>query len=366
MNAAKRILNVRFITCIERRGKNMELQEIYKKIKEKERNKSCFLATVLDREHRGEKLLLMDKEIQGKTGASDFLSRHREELWKSETTRMLCLEESRVFLERIGSLPTLAVCGGGYVACAVIRMGKSLGFRIVALDDRPKFADAVRRAGADEVLCEAFEEGLKKISGSENTYFVIATRGHRYDVECLEAIVRKPHAYIGVLGSRRRAVLLKKMLLEQGFSEDAETLHVPIGLSIGAETPEEIAVSILAELIQAKNKAGSTGAYEEELLELLSGEKEAQKKKVLAVIVSRKGSAPREIGTHMLILEDGRTVGTIGGGCMEGAVIQQALRLLHSETERGRVIAVDMTGREPEESGMACGGSIEVFLELQV
>lgn len=343
----------------------MELQELYKKIKEKEDRQSALLATVLDGAHRGEKLLLIDGEIQGKTGVSDFLSRHREELCKGKSTGMLSLEGSQVFLEKIGSAPTLAVCGGGYVASAVVRMGRNLGFRIVALDDRPRFADAVRRAGADEVWCEPFEKGLEKISGSENTYFVIATRGHRYDMECLRAAVRKKHAYIGVLGSRRRAALLRNMLLEEGFLEDARALHVPIGLSIGAKTPEEIAVSILAELIQEKSKTGSTGAYEKELLELLSGEREAQKRKILVRIVSRKGSAPREVGARMLILEDGQTVGTIGGGCMEGAVIQKALLLFHSDTEKYRSLAVDMTGREPEESAMACGGSIEVFLELQ-
>lgn len=83
-------------------------------------------------------------------------------------------------------------------------MGLMLGFHITVLEDRPKFADHARCAGAHEIICDSFEEGLKRIKGDEDTFFIIVIRGHRYDQVCLENIVRKSHAYIGMIGSRLR------------------------------------------------------------------------------------------------------------------------------------------------------------------
>lgn len=96
----------------------------------------------------------------------------------------------------------------------VIKIGIMMGWEVTVLEDRPKFADNARRAGASHVICEPFEEGLGKVPGSSDTYFVIVTRGHRYDQVCLEKIAEKEHAYIGMIGSRRRTTLVKKLLEE--------------------------------------------------------------------------------------------------------------------------------------------------------
>ena len=106
-----------------------------------------------------------------------------------------------------------------------------------------------------------------------------------------------------------------------GFDRKAlDEMHTPVGLSIHAETPEEIAVSIVAELIQIKNQTKKTAGYDSLLMEYLTGVKEPGQPKVLATIIARRGSAPRSIGTKMLVLGDGRIIGTIGGGCMESEV----------------------------------------------
>ena len=110
----------------------------------------------------------------------------------------------------------LVICGAGHVSIPVIQIGRMIGCTVTVLEDRPKFAYNARRAGADTVLCEPFEEGLKKIPGDPDIYFIIVTRGHRYDQVCLEKIMKKEHAYIGMMGSRARTVKVKQALLEQG------------------------------------------------------------------------------------------------------------------------------------------------------
>ena len=126
---------------------------------------------------------------------------------------------------------------------------------MTVLEDRPYFADRAREAGADLVLCDAFEKSLQGIAGTPDTYFLVVTRGHRFDRACLEQILKKPYAYVGMMASRGRSALLKKQMAGDGFDRKAlDEMHTPVGLSIHAETPEEIAVSIVAELIQIKNQ----------------------------------------------------------------------------------------------------------------
>ena len=124
----------------------------------------------------------------------------------------------------------------------VIKIGIMMGWEVTVLEDRPKFADNARRAGASHVICEPFEEGLDKVPGSSDTYFVIVTRGHRYDQACLEKIAEKEHAYIGMIGSRRRTTLVKKLLEEQGTDKAVlDAVYTPISAMIA--TPISSGVS---------------------------------------------------------------------------------------------------------------------------
>jgi xanthine dehydrogenase accessory factor len=176
--------------------------------------------------------------------------------------------------------------------------------------------------------------------------------------------INKPNAYIGMMGSKRRVRMVKEQLKDTGItSELLDKVHTPIGLSIGAETPEEIAVSIMAEIIQEKNKDRRISIYDKELLDYLTGKKDTKRQGILCTIVDKKGSAPREVGTKMLILEDGTTVGTIGGGCAESEIIQKGKLMLREVEHRPRLEMVDMTAAEAEAVGMVCGGTIQVYME---
>ena len=188
------------------------------------------------------------------------------------------------------------------------------------------------------------------------------TRGHRYDTICLESILKKTCAYVGMMGSRRRVAIVKDQLAAKGISRELlDGVHTPIGLKIGAETPEEIAVSIMAEIIQVKHSGAKCGGYPEALLSAILADDGRQK--VLATIISRKGSAPRGTGTKMLIFEDGATVDTIGGGCVESEIVQKALLMIRTGEKEFQICEADLTMEAAEDEGMVCGGVVEVMLE---
>ena len=316
----------------------------YRQLKEamKSEQGDIYTETVSRGVHAGEKRILQGNSLQD--------AGEREE------------DGGDVFRERIGRQPKLIICGAGHVSVPIIKMGKMLGFAVTVLEDRPRFADNARAAGADTVICEAFEKALEGIHGDSDSWFVIVTRGHRYDTICLENILHKTYAYVGMMGSRRRVAIVKDQLEESGISrETLDAVHTPIGLKIGAETPEEIAVSVMAEIIQVKNSREKGGGYSGEMLGVLVSEE--GRKKVVATIVSRKGSAPRSVGTKMLIFEDGTTVDTIGGGCVESEIMQKALLMMRAGEPRFQVCRVDMTSDAAEDEGMVCGGVVEVMME---
>ena len=158
---------------------------------------------------------------------------------------------------------------------------------------------------------------------------------------------------------------IRKQMEEEGIDRKLlDGIHTPVGMPINAETPEEIAISIVSELIHEKNSLRKTSGYKKDLMKYLTGRKKAENGMALATIIERRGSAPREIGTKMLVLADGTLIGTIGGGCMESEVQHQCLRLIHDGDRKGRIFKVDMTVSEAEEEGLVCGGTIQVFLEV--
>ena len=137
--------------------------------------------------------------------------------------------------------------GGGHVSQALVPVLSSVGFRVVVYDDRPEFADPALFPAAEETLCLALE---RQVHVTADDYVVIMTRGHQADYEVLCQVLRSGARYLGCIGSRRKLALCRERLLAAGFTEaEYARLHAPIGLPIGAETPEEIAVSVAAELI---------------------------------------------------------------------------------------------------------------------
>ncbi|HHY60994.1 MAG TPA: XdhC family protein [Clostridia bacterium] len=174
--------------------------------------------------------------------------------WLGEVPLLVPREDGRVFIQPVTPPHVLLVLGGGYIAQALVAMARQLDFEITVVDDRPDFAN--NRLFPDaQVICERFEKALKEYPITSSTYIVVVTRGHRYDAECLRQVVSSPAAYIGLIGSRRRTKLLFDQLAEEGYArEDLARVKTPIGLDIGGETPAEIAVSILAEIIWYRRK----------------------------------------------------------------------------------------------------------------
>jgi xanthine dehydrogenase accessory factor len=156
----------------------------------------------------------------------------------------------RVFLEPLAVTPRLVIFGGGHVSAALCPLAKNIGFQVTVVDDRAEFADSLRFPEADELIVMPFEQADSALCFTPADFVVIMTRGHLHDHQVLRQVLIKPLGYIGMIGSRKKRETIFKALREEQFSEDLiKTVHTPIGLEIQAETPEEIAVSIAAELI---------------------------------------------------------------------------------------------------------------------
>ena len=149
----------------------------------------------------------------------------------------------------------LYIFGAGHLAQPVARMAAMIGFRVTVLDDREAFANAERFPEARQiVVLDRFDQAFDDIAVDANGYVVIATRGHLYDQTVLAQTLKTPAKYVGMIGSRSKRDAIFKALGEQGFGpDDIGRVHSPIGLAIGAETPEEIAVSIVAELVGCRS-----------------------------------------------------------------------------------------------------------------
>ena len=340
------------------------MKEILEALSATSPNAERKLYTILTGNDAGGKILTENGELCRQTGKTDLFSVYQKELETAPENGCFKASGIRIYAEKVGRQPRLVVCGGEHVAVAVIRIAVMMQVHVTVLEDRPLFADHARAAGADRVICDAYDQGLTQISADTDTYFVIVTRGHRYDQICVEQICHMPHAYIGMMGSRRRVAVVKKQALAHGADPKViASLHAPSGLNIQAETPEEIAVSVMAEIICEKGKHNMGGGFSDEIMKALKEPLNEGTEKVLATIVSRKGSAPRAVGTRMLIQQDGRLTGTIGGGCLEAKVITAARELMAQPENGTRLIKIDRTAEEPEEEGIVCGGILEVFLE---
>jgi xanthine dehydrogenase accessory factor len=163
--------------------------------------------------------------------------------------------QMEIFIEPLLSAPTLMIVGAGHVGAAVAQLGKLLGFYVVVIDDRPDLIAPERFLYADERIVGDLVAKVRELTLTPQTYVVLVTRAHALDAALLSALLEKPTAYIGMLGSERRAHAAREALRKAGVSESLlARLHAPIGLAIDAETPQEIAVSILAEIIQIKRK----------------------------------------------------------------------------------------------------------------
>ena len=329
-------------------GDEVELipANIYASIKDRPADSRCELLAVIEGAHAGEKALYIDGRIRVACGS----------VWADEINDND--NSLAMFKQQIGSRPRLIICGGGHVSAALVRMASLLAFDIWVIEDRPLFADNAKRAGADHVICGDYKKTLSELVPQPDDYYVCMTRGHRFDMECLTEIFRKPYAYVGMMGSKKRAVIVKK------------------GLAIGGQTPEEIALSVISEIVKCKNERTSCTQVDNDVLDALieaakqraseaqkTEAQESNEKYILCTIIKKNGSAPRGVGTQMLVSSDNRIVGTIGGGCAEAEVISRCRRLFREQGFKCSTIDVSMNTDDAEKEGMVCGGSISVLLE---
>jgi xanthine dehydrogenase accessory factor len=231
------------------------------------RGGSGVVATIVNPDHwQAEDVPKMFMNLDGKrTGAlsrireaeNTIIEELRQVMTQGGPKIIICHDETgkelELFVEPLASEPILYVFGGGHVSLQIVPLAARVGFKVVVVDDRAEFADRGNFPEAWRVHQFPFEGVLDKFPVDESSYFVIVTRGHIHDKTVLSQALRTPAKYVGMIGSRRKRNMIYDALLKEGFTKaDIDRVHAPIGLDIGAETPEEIAVSIVAELIHVR------------------------------------------------------------------------------------------------------------------
>jgi len=221
------------------------------------------LATVITSDRAeiaaGQKAIFMDKGlVAGALGDGPLgiaIGDLAQEVIKEKKGGVVELKPGlHVFFDLISPELKLVVCGAGHIAIPLTRFARNVGFRVTVLDDRDDFAHPSRFEGC-EVIAADFAVTLRDLNLNPATFVVVITRGHEHDVECLMEILKKETAYVGLIGSRRRVRFVLEMLEKQGIAKERlQEVFTPIGTPIGAESPEEIALSIIAELVCVRRK----------------------------------------------------------------------------------------------------------------
>jgi xanthine dehydrogenase accessory factor len=171
-------------------------------------------------------------------------------------TGLLCGGTLDIFIEPVLPPALLYIFGAGHVSVNLYKVAKDAGFEVTVVDDREAYANRERFPEAKEVIADDFEQAMVRLSPNESSYIVIVTRGHRDDMRVLRWAVQTPARYIGMIGSKRKTIAVFRELTKEGLSPELfERVHAPVGLDIGAITPEEIAVAIAAELIATRRHA---------------------------------------------------------------------------------------------------------------
>ena len=170
-------------------------------------------------------------------------------------TGLVCGGTLDIFIEPVLPPASLYIFGAGHVALSLYKTAKPAGFDVNVVDDRESYANRERFPEAKEVIAEDFDQAMARITPNETSYIVIVTRGHHDDMRVLRWAVQTQARYIGMIGSKRKTIAIFRELVKEGIPEQRfEHVHAPVGLDIGAITPEEIAIAITAELIAARRR----------------------------------------------------------------------------------------------------------------
>jgi xanthine dehydrogenase accessory factor len=339
--------------------------EIYQNlISELDAGRRAIVVTKLDTQcNRSEKLLFTEDDLIRKPQAGGpafpiaVTALNKGELqYKTDAEDRVWIAEPHFPESR------LIILGGGHIARPLSEFAAKCGFSVTVVDDRPSFANRQRFPYAKQVICESFDRCFPLLNINSSAFVVIITRGHRHDLDCLRKVLTHETAYTGMIGSRRRVHGAIELLQKEGYpKEKLDAVRAPIGLDIGAQTPEEIAISILSEVIKYKRNFIKSSWPELDMDVLSELNAPCDEPRAVVTIIETKGSVPREAGAKMVVWPHGGTLGSIGGGCSEGEVIHQACDVIR---DGGFLIMnIDMTGDVAEDAGMVCGGIMKVLIE---
>jgi xanthine dehydrogenase accessory factor len=219
------------------------------------------------------------ESLKAVTGSDTGLTDAIRRLFGQEEVRRIKIDRGEIILQPIRGHQDLIIFGAGHVSKYLSQIAAVAGFSTTVLDDREEFADPARFPGAARVFASEFEKAFDKIDVKPSTYIVIVTRGHSSDEQVLERAIKTSAKYIGMIGSKRKVIACFENLVNRGISpSDLKRVHAPIGLDIGAVTAEEIAVSILAEIIRIRRGfEGSSGSLAESLNRSLDRGKHSSK-----------------------------------------------------------------------------------------
>lgn len=242
-------------------GKNFAIATIIKAEGSAPRHESSKMIIFEDGSFKGtigggilEKKVIEESVMLIKKGESKVL-KYNLDFKKEKSLPALCGGEVEIFVEVFKRYPKLILVGGGHVNLAIYNFARFLQFDITVIDDREEWANE-NRFGNVKIIVDRIPKALEECPTDEDSFIVIATRGHVFDKEALKVAIRKKAKYVGMIGSRNKVKETFEALKREGYNEEElSKVYSPVGLDIGAETPEEIALSVLAEILKVKNDA---------------------------------------------------------------------------------------------------------------
>ena len=274
--------------------------------------------------------------------------RHDGSLYQRSIAAMLTQLQDPAVIQKawFSPQPRLIICGGGHVAREVAAIGAHLDFSTRIIDDRPEIMTADYSPATAEVVCDSYDNLERYLEAG--ACYVVVTPNHKADYQCVSTILGTDFQYLGMIGSRGKVATTREKLQKDGFSEQQiSRIFAPIGLAINAVTPAEIAISILAQIIQEKNRTHSASA-DKALLE-------SKESGILCIITEKHGSTPRGAGSMMLVTKD-QVLGSIGGGEPEYLAIAHARTVSAFDTQEYTMNNTVANGLD-----MVCGGKIKVL-----
>lgn len=277
-----------------------------------------------------------------------LMPRANGSLYQRAVAALLALEQDVSVLEPswFSPQPTLFLCGAGHVGREVAALAAHLDFNIRVMDERPDLVTRERFPSAHQLICDSYDHLKDHLE--PGACYVVVTPNHHADYQCVSTILPTSYTYLGMIGSKGKVASTFQRLEQEGFTrQQIDTIFAPIGLPIGAVTPAEIAFSILAQIIQVKNKH-QVGSADRAMLE-------SREKGILCVVIEKHGSVPRGVGSMMLVTPD-RVLGTIGGGESEYRAICHAREHAGWDIQNYELHYSAAGGLD-----MACGGGVKVL-----